>query len=171
MPNSNIGMPQLKVSTFPSQLFWLAVTFIILYILMKWLALPKVEAAIAARRNRLDDDLARASQLKSEADATLAAYQKALIEARANAQAQVREINERLAAEAAERQRQVGEALTWQIEEAERDIAAAKARALADLRGLVGDLAGSVAEKLTGLPADPQAVAAAVAQVTAEHPV
>jgi F-type H+-transporting ATPase subunit b len=171
MPNANIGMPQLKVSTFPSQLFWLAVTFIILYVLMKWLALPKVEAAIAARRNRLDDDLARAEALRSEAEAVLAAYQKALAEARANAQAQMREINERLAAEAAERQRQVGEALAQRIEEAERDIAAAKARALADLRNVTGDLAGSVAEKLTGMPADPQAVAAAVEQVIAEHPV
>jgi F-type H+-transporting ATPase subunit b len=168
---SNVGMPQLDVATFPSQLFWLAVTFIILYVLMKWLALPKVAAAIAARRNRLDDDLARAAQLKSEAEAVLAAYRKALAEARASAQAQVREINERLAAEAAERQRQVGEALARRIEEAEREIAAAKARALADLRGVAIDLAGSVAEKLTGLPADPQAVAAAVAQLTAEHPV
>jgi F-type H+-transporting ATPase subunit b len=171
MPNPHIGMPQLDVSTFPSQLFWLAVTFIILYVLMKRLALPKVETAITARRNRLDDDLARAAQFKSEAEATLAAYQQALAEARANAQARMRETGERLAAEAAERQRQIGAALARRIAAAEGEIAAAKARALADLRGVATDLACSVAEKLTGMPADPQATAAAVDRVLAEHPI
>src|SRR5579884_2147965 len=119
----NIGMPQLDASTFPTQLFWLAVTFIVLYGLMKWLALPKVATTIEARRTRLDDDLARAAALKSEAEAVIAAYQKALGEARADAQARMRETSERLAAEAAERQRQIGEALERDIAAAEHDIA------------------------------------------------
>src|SRR5579883_878476 len=149
-------MPQLDFSTFPTQLFWLAVTFIVLYVLMKWLALPKVAAAIETRRRRLDDDLARAAALKAEAEAALAAYRKALSEARTEAQARMRETSERLAAEAAERQRQVEEDLGRQIAAAERDIAAAKAR--------------SIAEKLTDMPADPHAVAAAVDRVIAERP-
>ncbi len=167
----NIGMPQLDASTFPTQLFWLAVTFIVLYGLMKWLALPKVATTIEARRTRLDDDLARAAALKSEAEAVIAAYQKALGEARADAQARMRETSERLAAEAAERQRQIGEALERDIAAAEHDIAAAKARAVAELRGVAVDVARSVAEKLAGMPADPRAVAAAVDRVMAEHPI
>ncbi|HJU17042.1 MAG TPA: F0F1 ATP synthase subunit B' [Stellaceae bacterium] len=168
MPHA--GMPQLLTSTYPAQLLWLAITFIVLYVLMTWLALPKVEAAIAARRNRLDDDLARAERLKSETEAMIAAYQKALNEARAAAQARIQETRERLAAEAAERQHQIAGALAQQIAAAERDIAAAKARALADLRGIALDTARSITEKLTGLPADPSAVAAAVDRVMAERP-
>jgi F-type H+-transporting ATPase subunit b len=167
---SHIGMPQLDFSTFPTQLFWLAVTFILLFGLMRWLALPKVAEAIEVRRNRLDDDLARAEALRSEAEAVLAAYQKALNEARANAQAQMRETGERLAAEAAERQRQIGEALAQRIAAAEREIAEARTRALADLRGVAVDVARSLAEKLAGRPVDPQAVAAAVDRTMAEHP-
>ncbi|MGH7097523.1 MAG: F0F1 ATP synthase subunit B', partial [Stellaceae bacterium] len=129
---SHVGMPQLDVSTFPSLLLWLAITFIVLYGLMKWLALPRVAAAIETRRNRLDDDLARAAALKSEAEAMIAAYQKALAEARADAQARVRETSAQLAAEAAERQRQTAEVLARETAAAEREIAAARARALAD---------------------------------------
>lgn len=164
------GMPQLIVSTYPSQLLWLAVTFIILYVLMKRLALPRVEAAIETRRNRLDDDLAQAARLKSEAEAMIAAYQKALAEARADAQARMRETRERLAAEAAERQRQINEILAGQIAAAERDVAAARERAVADLRGIAVDVGRSIAEKLTGLPADQRAVAAAVDSILAERP-
>ena len=104
-------MPQLEVSTFVPQLVWLAITFVILYLLMARIGLPRVGGVIEARRRRIDDDLARAAQLKSEAEAVLAAYQETLAKARAEAQAAVKETTDRLAAEAAERQRQLSETL------------------------------------------------------------
>ena len=61
-------MPQLEVSTFAPQLFWLAVIFVALYIVMKSVALPQVGRAIEARRQRREDDLARATRMKAEAD-------------------------------------------------------------------------------------------------------
>lgn len=168
MPNA--GMPQFDFATFPTQLFWLAVTFIVLYILMKRLALPQVEAAISARRNQLDDDLARAAARKDEAEATLAAYEKALAEARGRAQQTLAETGDRLAAEAAERQQELARGLAEQVAAAEREIAAAKQRALADIRAVAGDVASSLAEKLLGAPADATAVTAAVEEAIAERP-
>ena len=66
-------MPQLDYHTFVPQLVWLAITFVILYVLMATIALPKVRAAIEGRRHHLDGDLSRAATLKEEAEATLAA--------------------------------------------------------------------------------------------------
>jgi F-type H+-transporting ATPase subunit b len=94
-------VPQLEVSTFVPQLFWLAVTFVVLYLLMAKIGLPRVGGLIEARRKRIDDDLARAAQLKTEAEVTLAAYQQALAAARAQAQAAVKQTTDRLAAAAA----------------------------------------------------------------------
>jgi F-type H+-transporting ATPase subunit b len=167
MPNA--GMPQLDFSTFPTQLFWLAVTFITLYLLMRWLALPRVAAMIKARRDQLDADLARAEQLKAEAEGVLTAYQQILATARAQAQAAVKQTTDRLASEAAERQRQLNEALSRQITAAEREIAAAKQRAAAELHEIAVDIARSVTEKLTGRPVDVTSVAAAVDRAMAEH--
>lgn len=168
---SHSGMPQLDVATYPSQLFWLAITFIALYALMKWLALPKVATAIEARRNRLEGDLAGAETLRSEAESVLAAYQKALAEARGEAQARLRETQERLAAEAAARQRQIADDLAGRIAAAEGEIAAARQRAVADLRTVALDVAASLSEKLTGRPPEPANVASAVDAVLAERPV
>ena len=154
-------MPQLDVETFPSQLFWLAVTFVVLYILMSWIGLPRLTAAIEARRQRRDEDLARAAQLKSEAEAANAAFQRSMAEARAQAQAVIKETSDRLAAEAAERQRTLAAALAEQVDEAERRIAATKQQALADVRGIAVDVGRSVVEKLTG-PAPSEAGLAAV---------
>lgn len=158
-------MPQLNIETFPSQLFWLAVTFIVLYILMSWIGLPRLSAAIEARRQRREDDLARAARLKTEAEAANAAFQRTMSEARAQAQAAIKETTDRLAAEAAERQRALAAALAQQIDEAERRIAAAKQQALSEVRGIAVDVGRSVVEKLTGSAPNNARLAAAVDNV------
>jgi F-type H+-transporting ATPase subunit b len=155
-------MPQLDFATFPSQLFWLFVTFVILFGLMKWLALPRVGNAIAARRARIEGDLSEAERLKSEAATVLAAYQKSLADARTQAQATLRASLDQAAAEAAERQRQLAAELAAQTEAAERQIAEAKTRALADIRGVAVEVAAAASQKLIGAPADGALLAAAV---------
>jgi F-type H+-transporting ATPase subunit b len=162
-------MPQLDVSTYAPQLFWLAVTFIVLYLLMSKLGLPRVSGVIEARRKRIDDDLARASEIKAEAEAAMAAYQRTLAEARAQAQATVRERTDRFAAEAAERQRQVAAALSEQTKAAEQQIAAAKERAFADIRNVAVEAARSITEKLTGAAADETKLGPAVDRAIAER--
>src|SRR3979490_3282644 len=101
-------MPQLDVSTFPSQIFWLAVFFVVLYLLMARLALPKIEKIIEERRNRVDSDLDKAGQMKTEAEAVIAAYEKALLDARHQAQLTMKETSDRLGAIPAESPRPAG---------------------------------------------------------------
>ena len=156
------GMPQLNIPDFAPQLIWLAIWFVVLYLLMAKLALPRVAATMEERRQRREGDLARAAQLKSEAEAANAAYQRTLAEARVQAQSTIKETSDRLAADAAERQRALAAALAEQIAAAERRIASTKEQALAEVRGIAVDVGRSVVEKLTGAPPDAAKMAAAV---------
>jgi F-type H+-transporting ATPase subunit b len=158
-------MPQLDYHTFVPQLVWLAITFVVLYILMSRIGLPKVRGAIEGRRQRVDGDLAQAAALRREAEAALAAYQKTLADARATAQETLRRTGEQLAAEAAERQRQLAATLSEQVAAAEQRIAAGKDAALGELRGIAADVGGAVVEKLTGTAPDPAAMTSAVGRV------
>lgn len=157
-------MPQLDYHTFAPQLVWLAISFVVLYILMTTLALPKVKGAIEGRRHRLDSDLARAAAAKQEAEAALAAYQKTLADARAAAQDTLRQTGAKLAAEAAERQRQLTATLTAQIEAAEARIAGSKEQALGEIRTVAAEVGSAVVEKLTGAAPDPAAMSNAVSR-------
>ena len=56
------------------------------------------------RDQRLQGDIERAEKLKAEAEATLAAYRKAIAEARAAAQAEIKQATETMAAEASRRE-------------------------------------------------------------------
>ncbi|MGH7088134.1 MAG: F0F1 ATP synthase subunit B', partial [Stellaceae bacterium] len=122
----NAGMPQLDLHTFPSLLFWLAVTFIVLYVIMAWAGLPLVGGILERRKTRISDDLAKAAQLKAEAETVIQAYERALAEAHASAQATVRETLARLGEAAAARQRELAQSLAAETEAAERRIRAAR---------------------------------------------
>jgi F-type H+-transporting ATPase subunit b len=155
-------MPQLDPAVFVPQLFWLTVTFLVLFVLMKTIAVPQVGRAIEARRQQLDGDLGRAGALKTEAETVLAGYEKTLSAARAEAQATLRAADERMAAQAAERTRQLAASLAEQIAAAELRIAAGKDEALAEIRGVAVDVGRAVVEKLTGSAPDAARMAAAV---------
>jgi F-type H+-transporting ATPase subunit b len=158
-------MPQLDFTSFPPQLFWLVVSFVVLYAMMKWIAVPRVGRAIDARQAKLDGDLGRATQLKAEAEGVLADYEKTLAAARAEAQAALRETGAQLAAEAAARQRALADTLARQVEAAEERIAAIKAEALGEVRGIAVEVGEAVVAKLTGAPPAAGRMAAAVDRV------
>lgn len=155
-------MPQLDVSTFPTQLFWLAIMFIALYVAMSWLGLPRVGGIIALRKARIDGDLEKATQMKSEAEAVIAAYDKALAEARMQAQITMRETAEKLNAQSVDRQRKVAEELAHETAIAERRIDAAKRQALDGVRQVAIEVTRAAAAKLTGSAIDDGRTAAAV---------
>ncbi|HXE17455.1 MAG TPA: F0F1 ATP synthase subunit B' [Stellaceae bacterium] len=162
-------MPQLDFSTFPPQLIWLAITFVLLYVLMSRLALPKVGGIIAARRNKIDGDLEKAGAMKAEAEAVIAAYERALAAARQSAQATLKETTDKLAAAAAERQKVLTDKLAAETAVAEKRIADAKSAALADLKSVAAEVARSAVGKLTGETIDPSRVAVAIDRAVAER--
>ncbi|HUH84536.1 MAG TPA: F0F1 ATP synthase subunit B' [Stellaceae bacterium] len=143
-------MPQLDVSSFPTQLVWLAITFIALYVLMAKVALPRVGAIVAARQGRIEGDLAQAERMKAEAETVIAAYERALAEARQQAQQTLKEATDRLNAEAAEQQRRAVERIAAETGQAEKRIAEAKSAALRGVRQVALDVAMAAASKLTG---------------------
>jgi F-type H+-transporting ATPase subunit b len=159
------GMPQLNVHDFAPQLVWLAVLFVLLYVVMSKVALPRIGTALQLRADRIKDDLDRAATLKDETEKIVAAYEKARAEARNKAAAVSRETAEALAKKSGERQAKVNEELTGKIKSAETSIAAARDRAMGEIRNVAADIAADAARRLVGLqvgPADAQQAVAAV---------
>src|SRR5690348_7492547 len=85
-PAGHSGFPPFQREHFPSQVVWLTLSFILLYVLMSRIALPRVGAIIADRSRRVADDLKAAQGLKEQSEAANSAYEKALADARARAQ-------------------------------------------------------------------------------------
>jgi len=82
-PAGHGAFPPFQSEHFPSQLMWLVVSFVLLYVLMSKVALPRIGSIFAERSRRIGDDLKAAERLKEQSDAAHAAYEKALADARA----------------------------------------------------------------------------------------
>lgn len=144
-------MPQLHAPDFLPQLFWLAIIFAVLYLLMARLALPRVGEVIDARAKRIADDLDRASALKSEAEQARAEHERALEEARAKANEFRRRAEGEAAQKAAQRLAAQGTELGDRIKAAETRIAEARAAALRGLDTMAADAAREAMRRLTGI--------------------
>jgi F-type H+-transporting ATPase subunit b len=154
--------PPFQFETFASQLLWFAICFVLLYLLMSKVALPRVGGILAARRDRVEGDLQTAKRLHESADAELAAYEKALAEARGRAQAIANETRDKLNAEADQTRKRLEGELNVKLADAEKTIAATKQAALANVRGIAVEATAAIVERLIGTRPATSATEAAV---------
>jgi F-type H+-transporting ATPase subunit b len=159
------GFPPFDATTFASQFLWLVLTFVALYLLMSRIALPRVGAILETRRQHIDGDLADAQRLKDQSDAAIAAYEKALADARSRAQALANETIQKQVAAAKTDRKALDARLNARIAEAEKSIAATRTAAMANVRGIATEAAAAIVERLTGSAPAQLDVATAVGEV------
>ncbi len=158
------GMPQLDFST-PltiTQVYWGAGIFVVLYLLLSRLGLPKVGAVIEQRAVHIAADLDAARTQKAQADAAAAELMATMQRSRAAAQAEVNQAVDQAKAAAAEQAIALSRRLEAQLKAAEATIDAARAAALGALHQVATDTASTVIARLTGTAADARRVDAAV---------
>jgi F-type H+-transporting ATPase subunit b len=155
--------PPFNQETFASQLVWLAIFFIALYVLIARVVIPRIGGIIEARRDRIAGDLAEANSFRDQSDAALAAYEKSLADARARAQTLANETRDRLNAEAEKTRHALEAELNAKLAKAEEAIAATKSAAMANVQTIAVDTAGAIVERLIGTTPNPAAVQRAVA--------
>lgn len=148
-------MPQFEFATFASQLFWLAVIFSGLYLLLSRVALPKVQAVVEGREAHIADDLRQAEEARSVAAGLKTAVDDGLARARAEAAKATGDAKTAAAKDADSRIRAVEAELVRSFAEAEARVAEAKQQALSGLADVATEAAETIITKLTGdtLPA------------------
>lgn len=143
-------MPQLDVSSYASQLFWLLLTFVPLYFIIARRAIPRITEVLEARQSKISDDLKKAAARKEEAEEVRAEYERLRAESHAKAQGMLKQAQDEMAVEAARRNEALSETLASQNGEAEQRILAARNEALANLDSVVAEVIASATNKLIG---------------------
>jgi F-type H+-transporting ATPase subunit b len=145
------GLPQLNPEHFAGQVFWLAITFGLLFILLSRITLPRIAGALADRKTRIDSDLATAEQSKKDASDALAAYEAALASARGRALAMADENRKRIVGEIEARKAAADANIQESLGKAEARIASERARAEVNIRAAAAEAAASIVERLLGV--------------------
>ena len=156
------GFPPFESEHFPSQLVWLAISFVLLYVLMSKIALPRIGAILAERNRLVSDDLAAAERLKEQSNAAHAAYEKALDDARNRAQTIASSTREQQAREAEALHKRLEAQFHDRFAAAEQSIAKSRAVALGSVRTIAGETASVIVERLIGRQPHQEEIAAAL---------
>jgi F-type H+-transporting ATPase subunit b len=164
-PASAQGMPQLdfRNALTGGQVFWGALIFFGMFLVLKRSALPKVEQVLEMRAATISANLEAAHAAKSEADAAVAELTEANRVARASAQAQITKAVDDAKAAAAAQSAELNAKLEAQLAEAETRIADAQKAAMGALREVATETTSNLVARLTGRPVDTARVDQAVA--------
>lgn len=145
-----------------SQLFWLALVFGFILIVVGYGMMPKVEATVEARDRKIADDVAAAKVARDAADAIEADWQAQSAAARADAQALIAKAKDKAAKDAEKRLAKANADIEARLASAEQEIASARASALAEVENVASDAARELVGRLSGISVTPAQAASAV---------
>lgn len=163
-------LPQLDIETYASQIFWLIVTFIVLYFLVAKIAMPRIAEVLEGRQERIEDDLDKAETLKKEAYLVKVEYEKALSSAREEAHEATRRAQDEIAKHGAEVEALANQKVANMLKDAEDRIETARTEASAEKgtvtdtleQNVARDIIGDTVKKLVGIDVSPEDVNEAI---------
>jgi len=156
------GFPPFKTETFPSQIFWLVITFTVLFVVLWRVSGPRIASVIGRRKGHIAGDLAAADKHRGEAQAALAAYEAALADARAKAHTLAEE-SRKLAADEVDRAKTFADSEAREAAaRAEAQIASTRAEAAKYVTKAAQDAAAAIVDRLIGETVSPEEAQAAV---------
>jgi F-type H+-transporting ATPase subunit b len=156
------GFPPFKTESYPSQIFWLVISFVTLFVILWRVAGPRIRGVIGERKGRISGDIAAAGRHKSDAEEALASYQAALTAARARAHAEADENRRRVEAEVEKARAAADTEARAAMAKAEAGIAAARTEAATHVTKAAQDAAAAIVTRLIGDTVSPEEAEAAV---------
>jgi F-type H+-transporting ATPase subunit b len=161
-PGSEGGFPPFKTESYPSQIFWLVITFVLLFVFVWKVVVPRIGGMIITRKRRIAEELAKAEEDRREAEATWTTYQNAIIEARQQARSLIEETRTHVRADVERAEKAADSQADDAIAQAEARLTQLRAQAREQIRRAAQDAAQSIVSRLIGETVSPDEAAAAV---------
>lgn len=156
-----IGLPQLCPEWMGNQIFWLAVTLVVIFFVLSRIALPRIAAILAERQSTITNDIAAAEDLKVKAGEAEKAYEKALADARTSANEIIAETKASIKADLDAAMAHADAEIAAKAAEGEKAIDKIRANALESVKEVAKDTAAEIVSVMGG-KADTKTVNAAV---------
>jgi F-type H+-transporting ATPase subunit b len=145
------GLPQLDISTWPSQLFWLVVLFTAGYILMAKFVTPRIGSVLEERRAKLDEDLGKARSASEDAARIRAEYEADLDAARSAAAETAKQAAAEATKQAEANDAKIAKKLAEKVAKAEAKLATARSEAMANLNNVAAEAALAAVAQLANI--------------------
>ena len=160
------GMPQLDPTYWASQAFWLILTFIVLYISIAKLYLPKIKNNLDDRENKIKDDLDAANKFKDLSELKLKEYEKILENSKKEVIKIHLESKNKLDKDIQAKKDVMDKEIETEITKAQQEINELKKNSILDIQNISKDLASNIIENISGDKLNESSIKAAVYEVS-----
>ena len=117
-----VGMPQLDTEFWISQIFWLTITFSILFLLLSKLILPKISANLETRKSLILENISTAEKKRRESESKIKEYNEFIEKSKNEAKILVNQAKERLTKDINKKKEALEKDLSNEIQKAEIEI-------------------------------------------------
>jgi len=156
------GMPQLNPEFWFSQIFWLTITFGILFIILSKFILPKIRNNLESRKSQIMENIEIADNQKTKSEKNLKEYDKIILDAKDNAKKTFNLAKEKIQLDLGKEREKIESKLNTEIQDAENEIKDLKKSSSEKISIIAVDTAAEIIQKLIGVEVNKSNVSAIV---------
>ena len=156
------GMPQLNPEFWISQIFWLTLTFGIMYIVLSKLILPKISANLELRRSQIQENIEAADKQREESETKLKEYEEIILKSKLNAKKIFKETREKALKDINLKKDSLDDQINEEIKKAEAEINALKKNAPEKINKIAIEASSEILKNLIGTEINNSSISAMV---------
>ena len=156
------GMPQLNPEFWISQIFWLTLTFGILYIVLSKIILPKISANLELRKSQIQENIEAAEKQREDSEAKLKEYEEVVLKSKLEAKNIFKDAREKALKDINSKKEILDEQINEEIKKAEQEIEFLRKSAPEKINRIAIDTSSDLIKKLIGTEINSSSISAIV---------
>ena len=156
------GMPQLDPEFWISQIFWLTLTFGILYVVLSKLILPKISANLELRKSQIQENIEAAEKHRESSETKLKEYDNIVLKSKLEAKNIFREVREKVLKDINSKKETLDKQIDEEIKKAEQEINELKKNAPEKINRIAIETSSELIKKLIGADVNNSSISAIV---------
>ena len=156
------GMPQLNPEFWISQIFWLTITFGILYVVLSKLILPKISANLEVRKLQIVENIEAAEKQREQSELKLAEYEKIFQDSKSEAKNYFKKAREKLLKDISLKKDTLDKELSLEIKKAETEIQNLRDKAPEKINKIAVETSSDLLHQLIGTEVNGSSISAIV---------
>ena len=160
------GMPQLNPEFWISQIFWLTLTFGILYVVLSKLILPKISANLELRKSQIQENIEAAEKQRESSESKLKEYDDIVLKSKLKAKNIFKDAREKALKNINSKKETLDKQIDEEIKKAEQEIIVLKKSAPEKINKIAIETSSELVKKLIGAEVNNSSISAIVNDLT-----
>ena len=163
------GMPQLNPEFWISQIFWLTISFGVLYVVLSKFILPKISANLEIRRSQILENIEAAEKQREESEVKINEYEKIIKDSKVNARSYFNQAREKLIKDINKKKEKLDSEISEEVKKAETEIQDLKNKAPAKINKIATETSADLIQRLTGIEVNRSSISAIVDDISKKN--